>query len=44
VAAVEQAVEKAKSQLTVRRFNLDGFTLDTGPKLKTSGSDNMPPE
>ncbi len=43
-AAVAQSVETAKSQLTIRRFNLDGSTLDTGPKLKIGGSDNKPPE
>ena len=43
-AAVEQSVEQAKSQLTIRRFNLDGSTLDTGPKLKVSGSENAQPE
>nr|WP_294527889.1 peptidylprolyl isomerase [uncultured Rhodopila sp.] len=43
-AAVVQSVDKARSQLTIRRFNLDGSTLDTGPKLKIGGSDAPPSE
>ncbi len=43
-AAVTQTVEQARSRLTIRRFNLDGSTLDTGPKLKTGGSEPPPTE
>jgi peptidyl-prolyl cis-trans isomerase C len=43
-AAVEQSVQNARSGLAIRRFNLDGSTLDTGPKLKASGSAARPDE
>lgn len=32
-AAVQQAIEKARTQLAIHRFNLDGSELDTGPRL-----------
>ena len=32
-AAVQQTIEKARAQLAVHRFNLDGSELDTGPRL-----------
>jgi peptidyl-prolyl cis-trans isomerase C len=41
-AAVTQTVEQARGQLSVRRFNLDGTALDTGPKLKIGGSAGPP--
>jgi peptidyl-prolyl cis-trans isomerase C len=31
--AVQQAIEKARGQLAIHRFNLDGSELDTGPRL-----------
>ncbi|HBK05969.1 MAG TPA: peptidylprolyl isomerase [Acetobacteraceae bacterium] len=34
-AAVQQTIEKARTQLAVHRFNLDGSELDTGPRLST---------
>ncbi len=34
-AAVQQTIEKARAQLAIHRFNLDGSELDTGPKLST---------
>jgi peptidyl-prolyl cis-trans isomerase C len=37
-AAVQQAIEKARGQLAVHRFNLDGSELDTGPRLSTPGT------
>ena len=40
--AVAQTVEQARAQLSIRRFNLDGSTLDTGPKLKM-GNPEAPP-
>jgi peptidyl-prolyl cis-trans isomerase C len=43
-AAVGQAVEQARAQLSIRRFNIDGSSLDTGPKLKVGGSDGSPAE
>ena len=43
-AAVAQAVEQARGQVSVRRFNLDGSALDTGPKLKVGGSSAPPLE
>lgn len=36
-AAVQQAIENARSALTIRRFNLDGSELDSGPRLNVSG-------
>jgi peptidyl-prolyl cis-trans isomerase C len=42
--AVQQSVEQARAQLKIRRFNLDGSELDTGPKLKTGGTDVPPSE
>jgi peptidyl-prolyl cis-trans isomerase C len=42
--AVQQSVEQARAQLKIRRFNLDGSELDTGPKLKTGGADVPPSE
>lgn len=41
-AAVAQAVDRARGQLSIRRFNIDGSTLDTGPKLKVSSPDGPP--
>lgn len=41
-AAVAQSVEHARGQLSIRRFNIDGSTLDTGPKLKVSSPDGPP--
>jgi peptidyl-prolyl cis-trans isomerase C len=38
-AAVAQTVGQARRQLSIRKFNLDGTTLETGPKLKVGGSD-----
>ena len=35
-AAVQRAIETAKSQLEIHRFNIDGSMLDTGPRLNTS--------
>ena len=43
-AAVAQTVEQARAQLSIRRFNLDGTTLDTGPKLKIGSSAGPPAE
>ncbi len=37
-AAVQQAIENARSGLVIRRFNLDGSELDSGPRLNVSGS------
>lgn len=37
-AAVQQAIDNARSSLAVHRFNLDGSELDTGPRLNVSGS------
>ena len=34
-AAVQQTIQKARAQLAIHRFNLDGSELDTGPKLNT---------
>ena len=34
-AAVQQAIEKARAQLVIHRFNLDGSELDTGPRLSS---------
>jgi peptidyl-prolyl cis-trans isomerase C len=31
--AVQQAIEQARSQLAIHRFNLDGSELETGPRL-----------
>jgi peptidyl-prolyl cis-trans isomerase C len=31
--AVQQAIENARGQLAIHRFNLDGSELDTGPRL-----------
>jgi peptidyl-prolyl cis-trans isomerase C len=36
--AVQQEIEKARAQLALRRFNLDGSELDTGPRLGSAGS------
>lgn len=33
--AVRQAVEEARSQLIIRRFNLDGSELETGPRYRS---------
>lgn len=35
-ASVQQAIEKARGQLAVHRFNLDGSELETGPRLSTT--------
>jgi peptidyl-prolyl cis-trans isomerase C len=43
-AAVRQSVGQARAQLKIRRFNVDGSELDTGPKLKTGGSAAPPSE
>jgi peptidyl-prolyl cis-trans isomerase C len=43
-AAVAETVEQARGQLSIRRFNLDGTTLETGPKLKIGGSAAPPAE
>jgi peptidyl-prolyl cis-trans isomerase C len=32
-AAVQQAIEKARAQLAVHKFNLDGSVMNTGPQL-----------
>jgi hypothetical protein len=32
-------VGQARRQLSISKFNLDGTTLETGPKLKVGGSD-----
>jgi peptidyl-prolyl cis-trans isomerase C len=32
-AAVQQAIAKARAQLAIHRFNLDGSEIDSGPKL-----------
>jgi len=37
-AAVQQAIEKARAQLAVHRFNLDGSEMDSGPRLGASPS------
>ena len=37
-AAVQGAIENARSQLAVHRFNLDGSELDTGPRLNAAGT------
>ncbi len=37
-AAVQQAIEGARTQLAVHRFNLDGSELETGPRLSVSGA------
>jgi peptidyl-prolyl cis-trans isomerase C len=37
-AAVQQAIERARSALAIHRFNLDGTDLDTGPRLNMGGS------
>ena len=37
-AAVQQAIENARSALAIHRFNLDGSELDNGPRLNVSGS------
>jgi peptidyl-prolyl cis-trans isomerase C len=42
--AVQQSIEQARAQLRIRRFNLDGSELDTGPRLKTGGTDASQPE
>jgi peptidyl-prolyl cis-trans isomerase C len=36
--AVQQAVAKARGQLAVRRFNLDGSALESGPRLRGGGT------
>jgi peptidyl-prolyl cis-trans isomerase C len=43
-AAVQQAVERARAQLSIHRYNLDGSELDTGPKLKISAPANTVPQ
>lgn len=35
-SVVQQAIEKARGQLAVHRFNLDGSELETGPRLSTA--------
>lgn len=37
-AAVQQTIQKARAQLAIHRFNLDGSELDTGPKLDTQAT------
>ncbi len=37
-AAVQAAVDDARSALAIHRFNLDGSELDNGPRLKITGS------
>ena len=37
-AAVQQAIDEARSALAIHRFNLDGSELDTGPRLNVGGS------
>ncbi len=34
--AVQQAIERARSQVIIRRFNLDGSELETGPRFKAT--------
>ncbi len=42
--AVQQAVEQARGQVIIRRFNLDGTELETGPRFRSSlGADTPPP-
>jgi peptidyl-prolyl cis-trans isomerase C len=36
-AAVQQAIETARQNVTIHRFNLDGSELDTGPRLNMGG-------
>jgi peptidyl-prolyl cis-trans isomerase C len=36
-AAVQQAIDNARSALAIHRFNLDGSELDNGPRLNVSG-------
>ncbi len=36
--AVQQAIERARSQVIIRRFNLDGSELETGPRFKVTPS------
>ena len=36
--AVQQAIERARSQVIIRRFNLDGSELETGPRFKVNPS------
>lgn len=40
-AAVRQSVRQARAQLDIRRFNLDGSAMDTGPRPK--GGASAPP-
>jgi peptidyl-prolyl cis-trans isomerase C len=37
-AAVQQAIEKARAQLAVHKFNLDGSEMNTGPQLGTGAA------
>jgi peptidyl-prolyl cis-trans isomerase C len=37
-AAVQQAIDNARSTLAIHRFNLDGSELDNGPRLNVNGS------
>jgi peptidyl-prolyl cis-trans isomerase C len=37
-ASVQQAIGKARGQLAIHRFNLDGSELDTGPRLGPAGT------
>jgi hypothetical protein len=34
---VQQAVEQARAQVIIHRFNLDGSEMETGPRLGTAG-------
>lgn len=41
--AVQQAVNDARKQVIIRRFNLDGSELETGPRFRSSMGDDAPP-
>jgi peptidyl-prolyl cis-trans isomerase C len=43
-AAVQDSVERARAQFSIRRFNLDGSELETGPRLKVGGTSAPPAE
>jgi peptidyl-prolyl cis-trans isomerase C len=42
-AAVQQSVAQARAQLDIRRFNLNGSEMDSGPRLK-GGAESRPAE
>jgi peptidyl-prolyl cis-trans isomerase C len=41
--AVQQAVEKARSEVIIRRYNLDGSELETVPRFRSSLGGDAPP-